>query len=98
MLENKETSKESSSRKYILEFTMPSGNKMAATGIEGKFALSPISENGAKGTFLVWDTPQEIHEFLAHLKAQGSPFFKRIMMLRPEIKKVVFTEVGMFPG
>lgn len=81
------------SRKYILQFTLPSGQRMAATGIEGKFALTPIFENKVKGLILVWDTPAEVHQFVKELRKTAPPEeFEKLWKMHPDVVSIVMTQ------
>jgi len=49
--------------KYMLVFTLPSGAKLAASEFKGKFALTPIQEDGSIKNVMAWETVEELHKF-----------------------------------
>lgn len=84
MSENNQTSR-SVSKKYALQFTLPNGVKYVATVIQGKFGLIPKSENNVEGTFLAWDTPDELNKFVRDLKKLDRVEFDRIWKFSPKV-------------
>ena len=58
----------------------------------------PISENRAKGTFLVFDTAMHVAVFIKKMREKYGAEFEKFLKLKHEAKKVIVTEVGIFPA
>lgn len=76
---------ENGSRKFVIQFTLPSGQKLIASGFKGKFALVPVSGNRIEGMFLLFTTALEASKFMKDLRGQNQEQYDKLLGLKPEV-------------
>lgn len=83
------------SRKYALKVTINHGTPekpdkrdyvftQVKTPGGTKLALLPIFENKVKGSFLAFDTPDQVKDFLKEIKQKYPDEFNRIWKMKPD--------------
>lgn len=76
-------------KKFVIVFTMPSGKRYVAGGIDGKFALIPITPEGQLKGILGWDDSFGASQWLKELKnSVTEKQWETYWSMRPDLKLV----------
>lgn len=79
--------------KFVILFTLPSGQHYAA-GAEGdNFQLIPVEEDGCLRGVLAWDTTEDVKSWINNFrKENGEKVYKKFMSFKPKIGQVIISQ------